>query len=73
MKLVSADRTRLIAITLLLPSVCQAYVDPNSGGVIFQFLLPLFVAASAAWVLLKKKLFATAARMFKKARRWVDE
>lgn len=35
-----------------------AYIDPNTGGFLFQLLFPLAVAIGGAWMLLRKK-FAT--------------
>jgi hypothetical protein len=32
-----------------------AYIDPNSGGWIFQLFFPLFVAATALWAAIKVK------------------
>ena len=38
----------LLALMAVLPD-CQAYVDPNVGGFIYQLLFPLLVAVAAGW------------------------
>jgi hypothetical protein len=30
-----------------------AYIDPNTGGLLMQYLLPVFVAIGAAWSFLR--------------------
>jgi len=45
--------------TALLVSLCapaQAYVDPNSGGILFQLLTPLIALAAAAWAFARRRL-----------------
>lgn len=34
----------------------QAYIDPNSAGLLYQILFPLFVAVMGAWRWLKSTL-----------------
>ncbi len=47
----------LTAIIALIPQrAAHAYVDPNSVGPIFQFLVPLFVAVASAFAFLKRSL-----------------
>ena len=43
------------------------YIDPNSGGLIMQFLLPMFVGIGAAWVFLKDKISNKVSQMFGKS------
>lgn len=45
---------------LTLPSVAWAYIDPNTGGMIFQMLAPILAAIAGAWVMAKdyiKRIF----------------
>jgi len=50
----------LLALVLLLltPSVCFAYIDPNSAGWLFQLLFPIFAAIAGAWAVFRKKITA---------------
>ena len=41
------------------------YIDPNSGGLIMQFLLPMFVGVGAAWVFLKDKISSKVNQIFR--------
>ena len=41
------------------------YIDPNSGGILLQFLLPMFVAIGAFWVAFKEKLSSKISRIYK--------
>jgi hypothetical protein len=31
-----------------------AYIDPNTGGLLFQLLAPLFIVLAAAWAFLRR-------------------
>jgi hypothetical protein len=46
-----------------------AYIDPNTGGLLMQYLLPLFVAIGAFWVFLKDRVSDAIARIFRRSRR----
>jgi hypothetical protein len=54
-------RLRLAAFVLTLAAApaCNAYIDPNTGGFIYQLLFPLIVAVAAGWRWLR--LFAGSA------------
>jgi len=43
----------LIAI-MSVPRTAFAYVDPNSAGVLYQILFPIFVAVTLAWRWIKQ-------------------
>jgi hypothetical protein len=44
-------RLRLAAFVLTLAAApqCHAYIDPNTGGFIYQLLFPLIVTVAAGW------------------------
>jgi len=47
-------------ITTFSPTMALAYVDPNTGGFIFQLFYPIFVVVGISYLFLKrqiKKLF----------------
>jgi amino acid permease len=44
-------RAMMLAIALFSPSA-SAYIDPNTGGFLFQLLAPLFAIALAIWMFL---------------------
>lgn len=44
----------VLAAMLLHPRLAQAYIDPNTGGWLFQILMPVFTAAMGAWLLLRR-------------------
>jgi len=44
-----ALRRAALILTLLAAPACQAYIDPNTGGFIYQLLFPLIVAVAAGW------------------------
>ena len=54
-----------LASLLLMPSVCQAYVDPNAAGWLFQALFPIFVAIGGAWAVFRRRIAA----IFQRVRR----
>lgn len=41
---------------LFITNKAQAYVDPNTGGYIFQLLYPIFVAIGIGYLFLKKQI-----------------
>jgi hypothetical protein len=44
------------------------YIDPNSGGLLVQLLVPAFVAIGAGWVFFKKKVATAANRLFRRSK-----
>jgi len=51
----SSSPRKWILLTLLLqPAWAFAYIDPNSGGMLFQLLAPLFAAVVGAWVFMRR-------------------
>jgi hypothetical protein len=44
----------LVAMLLLAPCTASAYVDPNTGGLLFQLLAPLFAAIAGCWLFLRR-------------------
>lgn len=56
----------LIVVLLLLPLNCHAYIDPNTGGWLFQLLFPLLVAIGGAWVVLRQRIRAFWDRLFRR-------
>ena len=46
----------LIVATLLLPSISQAYIDPNAAGFFYQLISPVIVALTAIWTAFKHKI-----------------
>lgn len=49
--------------TLALPSVAWAYIDPNTGGMIFQMLAPILAAIAGAWIMAKDYIKRTFFRL----------
>ena len=48
---------RLIILSLQLPAnEALAYVDPNTGGYVFQLLYPIFVAIGIGYFFLKNQI-----------------
>ena len=46
----------LTALTIFaFPSDCEAYLDPNIGGSLFQLLFPVLVAIAGAWAILRDR------------------
>ncbi len=47
---------------LIMPSIAMAYVDPNTGNLIFQILFPIFTAVTTGYLICKsairRKLYA---------------
>jgi len=48
----------LVALVLLCPGACFAYIDPNAAGYLFQILFPVIAAIGGAWVFLRRKITA---------------
>lgn len=38
---------------LALPATAQAYIDPNTGGLLFQILAPILAIITSAWLFLR--------------------
>lgn len=43
---------------MLVPASSFAYIDPNTGGYVFQMLLPIVSAIAAAFLFFKRQVFA---------------
>jgi hypothetical protein len=41
-------------VLLAYSSDALAYLDPNTGGLLFQLLAPLFIAIAAGWAFLRR-------------------
>ena len=44
------------AAVLAAPSIAFAYIDPNTGGYVFQMLLPIATAVAAAFLFFKRHI-----------------
>ena len=53
MRRLTNDRLALLLLLALSPAQAVAYVDPNVGGVLFQWLAPLFALIIVLWGRLK--------------------
>lgn len=53
MRRLSSDRLVLLLLLALSPTQAVAYVDPNVGGALFQWLAPLFALIVVLWGRLK--------------------
>jgi hypothetical protein len=49
-------RSRQCALLVLLsqPVLAYAYIDPNSSGIIFQLLAPVFAAVVGVWLFMRR-------------------
>jgi len=43
-------------LAILQPAPAFAYIDPSSGGLLFQILAPLFAAIVGGWVFLRRAI-----------------
>ncbi len=50
-------RTWLL-VAILSPLPAMAYIDPNTGGMIFQMLAPLLAGITGAWLFARDKIKA---------------
>jgi hypothetical protein len=55
--------TLSLLITLLTPVPALAYIDPNTGGMLFQMLAPLLAAVTGAWLFARDKIKAVFYRL----------
>ena len=55
-----------LLILLVVPLECHAYIDPNIGGWLFQLLFPVLVAIGGAWVVLRQRIRAFWAQLFRR-------
>ena len=53
----------LLLVVLLTPLPALAYIDPNTGGMIFQILAPILAMVTSAWLFLKDRIKATFYRL----------
>lgn len=45
-----------ITLVILGPGVSHAYIDPNTGGYVFQILFPVISAIAAAFLFFKNRM-----------------
>ena len=63
--------TTILAVQSTEPSIAHAYIDPNTGGYVFQILFPIISLIAAIYLFCKKQvlsLLAKFAGLFKKKR-----
>jgi len=60
----------LLWLVLAAPA-CHAYIDPNSGNLLYQLLLPLILALSVGWRYLKTAMIDIATRACRAIKRLV--
>ena len=53
----------LLFVALLAPLPAFAYIDPNTGGMIFQILAPILAMITSAWLFLKDRIKAAFYRL----------
>ena len=64
--------SRLVASCLVFvlidfyPLNSYAYIDPNAGGFIFQWLFPLLIAVAGAWKIFRQRINALFSRLFRR-------
>lgn len=52
----------LFFVAMAMPA--QAYIDPNTGGLIMQVLTPLLLMVGVAWTAFRRKISAIKNRIF---------
>lgn len=57
-RVTAALRFALITCGLLIATtdIANAYIDPNTGGLLFQILAPVFAVVASIWVIAKEKV-----------------
>lgn len=60
----SSSRAAGVIAGLLVIAPAQAYIDPNTGGLIFQMLAPLFAMVVSAWLFARDAIVAYWRRLF---------
>ena len=60
-------------VAMLLPSTALAYIDPNSGGLLFQLLAPIFAGILGVWVFMRKAIGGILRDIWRKLTRKVDK
>jgi len=53
-----------VVIVQLTVTPAFAYIDPNTGGYVFQFLFPIFAAIAAGYVFFKNQIKRIALKLF---------
>lgn len=48
----------VIVLLMLLPTAAFAYIDPNTGGYVFQMLFPVFSVIAAVFLFFKNQAMA---------------
>lgn len=49
----------------LIPATAFAYIDPNTGGMLFQILAPLIAAITSAWLFARDRIKAACYRVYR--------
>ena len=62
----------LLALVLQ-PSSAFAYIDPNTGGLLFQLLAPIFAGILGAWVFMRKAIGEFVKGIWRKLTGQVDQ
>ena len=55
------------SVFLLLEKNAQAYIDPNSAGLLYQIFFPIIVAVTLAWRWVKESLKALWSKLLRRA------
>ena len=58
-----------LAALCFAPAPALAYIDPNTGGLLFQILAPLTAIVASAWLLAKEKFAALLTKLVGLVRR----
>lgn len=58
--------TALLFLALMWPVSAHAYIDPNTGGLLFQLLAPLFAAIVGGWLFLRRWLAYQVRRLWRR-------
>lgn len=60
--------TVLAVLFVVQPQVAAAYIDPNTGGLLFQLLAPLLAMITSAWLLARDYIMASWRRLWRRGR-----